>query len=136
MALIVQKFGGTSVGSIERIEAVADIIIRTQQQGHQVVAVVSAMSGETNRLISLAHEIDSRPSSRELDVLVTTGEQVTASLLAMAIIRRGHPAISLLSDQIGIQTDNMFGKARIESCLLYTSPSPRDRQKSRMPSSA
>ena len=115
MALIVQKFGGTSVGSIERIEAVADIIIKTQQQGHQVVAVVSAMSGETNRLISLAHEIDSRPSSRELDVLVTTGEQVTASLLAMAIIRRGHPAISLLADQIGIQTDNMFGKARIES---------------------
>lgn len=113
MALIVQKFGGTSVGSIERIEAVADLVVKTKQQGHQVVVVLSAMSGETNRLINLAKQIDARPSSRELDVLVTTGEQVSIALLAMAIIKRGHSAVSLLADQVNIQTDNMFGKARI-----------------------
>lgn len=113
MALIVQKFGGTSVGSIERIEAVADLVVKTQQQGHQVVVVLSAMSGETNRLISLAQQIDARPSARELDVLITTGEQVSISLLAMAIIKRGHSAVSLLADQVGIKTDNMFSKARI-----------------------
>lgn len=114
MALIVQKFGGTSVGSIERIEAVADLVVKTKQQGHQVVVVLSAMSGETNRLIDLAKQIDSRPSARELDVLLTTGEQVSVSLLAMAIIKRGHSAVSLLADQVNIRTDNMFGKARIE----------------------
>ncbi|MBH0049337.1 aspartate kinase [Pseudoalteromonas sp. SWYJZ19] len=114
MALIVQKFGGTSVGSIERIEAVADLVVKTRQQGHQVVVVLSAMSGETNRLINLAKQIDTRPSSRELDVLISTGEQVSVSLLAMAIIKRGHSAVSLLADQVNIQTDNMFGKARIE----------------------
>ncbi|AOT07294.1 aspartate kinase [Pseudoalteromonas luteoviolacea] len=115
MALIVKKFGGTSVGSIERIEAVADLVIRAKQQGHQVVVVVSAMSGETNRLLSLAKQIDDRPSARELDVLLTTGEQVSIALLAMAIIKRGHSAVSLLADQIGIKTDNIFGKARIQS---------------------
>ncbi|MDQ2044650.1 aspartate kinase [Pseudoalteromonas sp. 20-92] len=114
MALIVQKFGGTSVGSIERIEAVADLVVKTRQQGHQVVVVLSAMSGETNRLINLAKQIDTRPSNRELDVLISTGEQVSVSLLAMAIIKRGHSAVSLLADQVNIQTDNMFGKARIE----------------------
>lgn len=114
MALIVQKYGGTSVGSIERIEAVADLIVKTKQQGHQVVVVLSAMSGETNRLINLAKQIDTRPSSRELDVLISTGEQVSISLLAMAIVKRGHSAVSLLADQVNIQTDNMFGKARIE----------------------
>lgn len=113
MALIVQKYGGTSVGSIERIEAVADLVVKTRQQGHQVVVVLSAMSGETNRLINLAKQIDSRPSNRELDVLISTGEQVSVSLLAMAIIKRGHSAVSLLADQVNIQTDNMFGKARI-----------------------
>ncbi|MEM5513226.1 aspartate kinase [Pseudoalteromonas sp. AS84] len=113
MALIVQKFGGTSVGSIERIEAVADLVVKTRQQGHQVVVVLSAMSGETNRLINLAKQIDTRPSSRELDVLISTGEQVSVSLLAMAIIKRGHSAVSLLADQVNILTDNMFGKARI-----------------------
>ncbi|MCF6440302.1 aspartate kinase [Pseudoalteromonas luteoviolacea] len=115
MALIVKKFGGTSVGSIERIEAVADLIIKAKQQGHQVVVVVSAMSGETNRLLSLAKQIDERPSARELDVLLTTGEQVSIALLAMAIVKRGHSAVSLLADQIGIKTDNVFGKARIQS---------------------
>jgi aspartate kinase len=113
VALIVQKFGGTSVGSIERIEAVADLVVKTRQQGHQVVVVLSAMSGETNRLINLAKQIDTRPSSRELDVLISTGEQVSVSLLAMAIIKRGHSAVSLLADQVNILTDNMFGKARI-----------------------
>ena len=114
MALIVQKFGGTSVGSIERIEAVADLVVKTKQQGHQVVVVLSPMSGETNRLINLAKQIDSRPSSRELDVLLSTGEQVSIALLAMAIIKRGHSAVSLLADQVNILTDNMFGKARVE----------------------
>jgi aspartate kinase len=114
LALLVKKFGGTSVGSIERIEAVADLIVRSKQQGHQVIVVVSAMSGETNRLIELAKQIDPNPSSRELDVLLTTGEQTSISLLAMAIIKRGHSAISLLADQAGIITDNLFGKARIQ----------------------
>ncbi|MBD1584021.1 aspartate kinase [Pseudoalteromonas sp. S16_S37] len=114
MALIVQKFGGTSVGSLERIEAVAELIIKTQQQGHQVVVVVSAMSGETNRLLNLAKHIDESPSARELDVLLSTGEQVSIALLAMAIIKRGHSAVSLLADQIAIRTDNMFGRARVE----------------------
>lgn len=114
MALLVKKFGGTSVGSIDRIEAVADLVVRSKQQGHQIVVVVSAMSGETNRLINLANQIDSSPSSRELDVLLTTGEQVSVALLAMAIIKRGHSAISLLADQAGIMTDNLFGKARIQ----------------------
>jgi aspartate kinase len=114
VALLVKKFGGTSVGSIERIEAVADLIVRSKQQGHQVIVVVSAMSGETNRLIELAKQIDPNPSSRELDVLLTTGEQTSISLLAMAIIKRGHSAISLLADQAGIITDNLFGKARIQ----------------------
>ncbi|NOU52340.1 aspartate kinase [Pseudoalteromonas sp. JBTF-M23] len=114
MALIVQKFGGTSVGSLERIEAVAELIIKTQQQGHQVVVVVSAMSGETNRLFNLAKHLDESPSARELDVLLSSGEQVSVALLAMAIIKRGHSAVSLLADQISIRTDNMFGRARVE----------------------
>lgn len=113
MALLVQKFGGTSVGSIERIEAVAELIVRHKQQGHQVVAVVSAMAGETNRLVSLAQQIDTQPSAREQDVLLTTGEQVSAALLAMALIKRGYPAVSLVADQAGIVSDNMFGKAQI-----------------------
>jgi aspartate kinase len=114
VALFVQKFGGTSVGSLERIEAVAELIVKTRQQGHQVVVVLSAMSGETNRLIDMARQLDSRPNSRELDVLLTTGEQVSIALLAMAIIKRGHSAISLLADQVGIKTTNHFGKARIQ----------------------
>ncbi len=114
MALLVQKYGGTSVGSIERIEAVADHIVKTKQQGHSIVVVVSAMSGETNRLLDLAMQVDSRANSRELDVLLSTGEQVSISLLAMAIIKRGHSAISLLADQAEILTDNLFGKARIQ----------------------
>jgi len=100
---------------MERIEAVAERIIHTIKQGHNVVVVVSAMSGETNRLIQLAQNIESSPSIREMDALVTTGEQVTASLLAMTLISKGYSAISMLADQIGIKTNNHFGKARIES---------------------
>lgn len=115
MALYVQKFGGTSVGTPERIEAVAEQVIQTVHAGHKVVVVVSAMAGETNRLLGLAHQIDSRPSTRELDMLAASGEQVSIALLAMALIKRGHPAVSLLADQLGILTDNKFSRARILS---------------------
>lgn len=114
MALLVQKFGGTSVGTTERIEAVAELIIRSIQAGHKVVAVVSAMAGDTNRLLGLARQIDARASARELDVLAASGEQVTVALLAIALIKRGYPAVSLLADQAGVFTDNKFGKARVE----------------------
>lgn len=114
MSLLVQKFGGTSVGSVERIEAVADLIIAHRQAGHKVVAVVSAMSGETNRLIQLAKQFDDKPNLREMDALITTGEQVSCALLAMALIQRGHPAQSFTAEQAGIYTDNKFGKARIQ----------------------
>ncbi|MBU2881072.1 aspartate kinase [Psychrosphaera sp. B3R10] len=115
MSLLVHKYGGTSVATVERIKAVADRIIYTVQQGHQVVVVVSAMAGETNRLIELAAQVDNQPSTRELDMLITTGEQVSASLLAMALVSKGYSAISLLAEQIGIKTSSEFGKARIES---------------------
>jgi aspartate kinase len=115
MALLVQKFGGTSVGTIERIEAVADKVIAYRDQGHDMVVVVSAMSGETNRLIELAREIDPRASGRELDVLLTTGEQVTIALLAMALEKRGYPARSYTGGQVKITTDSAHNKARIKS---------------------
>ena len=113
MALIVQKYGGTSVGSIERILAVADRVIRHCKQGNQIVVVVSAMSGETNRLIALANEIDAHPPAQELDVLVSTGEQVTIALLSMALLKKGLPAVSYTGSQIKMLTDNSHGKARI-----------------------
>lgn len=113
MALIVQKYGGTSVGSVARIGAVADRVIAARQQGHQVVVVVSAMSGETNRLIDLAHAIQKPPNARELDVLLSTGEQVTIALLSMALDKRGCPARSYTGGQVRILTDNMYNKARI-----------------------
>ena len=113
MALIVQKYGGTSVGSVERIQAVADRVIRHREQGHQVVVVVSAMSGETNKLIALANEINERPEAREMDVLVSTGEQVTIALLTMALHAKGIPAKSYTGAQIKMLTDNAFSKARI-----------------------
>ena len=94
MALIVQKYGGTSVGSPERIKNVARRVARWHAKGHQLVVVVSAMSGETNRLIALAHEIQARPDPRELDVMVSTGEQVTIALLAMALMELGLKARS------------------------------------------
>jgi aspartate kinase len=115
MALLVQKFGGTSVGSVERIEAVAEKVIAYQAQGNQMVVVVSAMSGETNRLIELAREIDPKARGRELDVLLTTGEQVTIALLAMALEKRGCSARSYTGGQVKITTDSAHNKARIKS---------------------
>jgi aspartate kinase len=115
MALLVQKFGGTSVGTIERIEAVADKVIACKNQGNDLVIVVSAMSGETNRLLGLAQQIDTRVRGRELDVLLTTGEQVTIALLTMALEKRGHSAKSYTGAQAKIVTDNVHNKARIKS---------------------
>ena len=113
MSLLVQKYGGTSVGSVERIQAVAARVLKTAQQGHQVVVVVSAMSGETNRLLSLADEISGKPLPRELDVLVSTGEQVTTALLCMALSELGQQARSYTGRQAGIRTDDSYNKARI-----------------------
>ena len=115
MALLVQKYGGTSVGSIERIEVVADKVAACRDQGHDMVVVVSAMSGETNRLIDLARQIDPKAHGRELDVLLTTGEQVTIALLAMALEKRGYPARSYTGGQVKIVTDSAHNKARIKS---------------------
>lgn len=115
MALIVQKYGGTSVGSVERIGAVADRILKCHQDGHQLIVVVSAMSGETNRLIGLARALTSQPSPRELDVLVSTGEQVSMALLTMALHSRGIDALSLKGSQVAITTDSVHSKARIQS---------------------
>ena len=114
MALIVQKYGGTSMGSIERIENVAEKCIAAQKAGNDVVVTVSAMSGETNRLIALAHDIHKRPSPREMDVLMSTGEQVSIALLAIAIEKRGVPAVSYTGGQVKILTDSAHMKARIK----------------------
>lgn len=113
MALIVQKFGGTSVGTVERIQAVAEKLIQFQQQGHDLVVVVSAMSGETNRLIGLANELNDNPQGRELDVLLSTGEQVTIALLCLALEQQGVHANSYTGSQVRILTDNTHNKARI-----------------------
>lgn len=113
MSLIVQKYGGTSVGSVERIQAVAARVKRTLDQGHRVVVVVSAMSGETDRLIALAKAIQPQPVPRELDVLLSTGEQVTIALLAMALEAVGCPARSYTGPQVRIRTDSAHNKARI-----------------------
>ncbi|MFP4247502.1 MAG: aspartate kinase [Halochromatium sp.] len=113
MALIVQKYGGTSVGSVERIQAVAQRVKRTRAQGHDVVVVVSAMSGETDRLIGLARAVQPQPVPRELDVLIATGEQVTIALLAMALEAAGCPARSYTGSQVQIHTDSAHNKARI-----------------------
>jgi len=115
MALIVQKYGGTSVGTTERIKNVAQRVARFKAQGHQVVVVVSAMSGETNRLIGLAKGIQSHPDPREMDVLVATGEQITIALLSMALMEMGLKAKSYTGAQVRILTDNAFTKARILS---------------------
>lgn len=115
MSLLVQKYGGTSVGSIERIEQVAEKVAGFRAQGHDMVVVVSAMSGETNRLIGLANQIQATPDPRELDVLVSTGEQVTIALLCMALKKRGLDARSYTGGQVRILTDSAFTKARIQS---------------------
>jgi aspartate kinase len=113
MALIVQKYGGSSVGSLDRMHHVANKIIQAKEQGHQVVVVVSAMYGETDRLIGLANALTNQPDLRELDALIATGEQVSVALLSMALNDKNHPARSFTGSQIGIHTDSMHTNARI-----------------------
>ncbi len=113
MSLIVQKYGGTSVGTVERIQAVAERVARDHLAGHQLVVVLSAMSGETDRLLGLARAIQNPPSARELDVVLSTGEQITIGLLAMALEARGVPAVSYTGAQVTILSDSAFNKARI-----------------------
>jgi aspartate kinase len=115
VSLIVQKYGGTSVGSIERIRAVAQRAMKARSNGHRVVVVVSAMAGETNRLFKLASELCSTPDARETDVLVATGEQVSCALLAICLNGCGQPAVSFLAHQLRIETDSNHGRARIKS---------------------
>lgn len=115
MSLLVQKYGGTSVGSIDRIKQVADKIAAAKRIGHDLVVVVSAMAGETNRLLALAHEIAEMPDEREKDVLLASGEQVSVALLTLALKEAGYPARSFLGHQVRIATDNAYGKARILS---------------------
>jgi aspartate kinase len=115
VALVVQKFGGTSVGSIDRIRNVARRAIAAQKKGDKIVVIVSAMSGETNRLLGMAHEMVSVPDAREMDVIAATGEQVAAALTAMAIQNEGGQARSLLGHQVKILTDGAFTKARIKT---------------------
>jgi aspartate kinase len=115
VALIVQKYGGTSVGSIERIKAVAERVARSRITGNQIVVVVSAMAGETNRLFKLADQLSEAPNARETDVLVSTGEQVSAALLAIRLQALGHPTVSLLGHQLKITTDSCHGAAKIKA---------------------
>jgi aspartate kinase len=115
VALIVQKYGGTSVGSIDRIKAVARRIAQTRAGDNKVIVVVSAMAGETNRLVELANQLSSQPDPREVDVMLATGEQVSVGLVAMALLDLGVPARSLLGHQIRVSTDGVFGRARIRS---------------------
>jgi aspartate kinase len=112
--LIVQKYGGTSVGTVDRIRNVARRCLATQRKGHDVVVIVSAMSGETNRLLGLAKQISPLPDERELDVIASTGEQVTVGLLALAIHAEGGQAVSMLGHQVRILTDSAFARARIQ----------------------
>lgn len=114
MSLIVQKFGGTSVGTVERIRAVAERVAQAKKEGHDLVVVVSAMSGETDRLVNLAKSMAPEYRGREYDVIVSTGEQITIALLAMALESAGCPAMSFLGHQVKILTDSAFSKARIQ----------------------
>ena len=113
--LVVQKYGGTSVGSLERIENVANRVMKARDEGKDLVVVVSAMSGETNKLIEYANHFSSTPSKREMDILLSSGERVTASLLAIALQAKGYGAVALTGRQAGITTDNIHTYARIES---------------------
>lgn len=112
--LIVQKYGGTSVANTERIKAVAERIVRTAQQGNKVAVVVSAMSGETDKLIGLAHQVSPNPNEREMDLLLSSGERVTSALTAMAVEALGYKAMALTGRQMGIITDGVHTKAKIE----------------------
>src|SRR6266516_408865 len=114
MPLVVQKFGGTSVANIDRIKHVAGLIAKTRRAGDTVVVVVSAMSGETDRLVKLAHTITEFPDEREMDMLLSTGERVTIALLAMALRAMGFDARSYTGRQVGIMTDSTHTRARIE----------------------
>ena len=120
MALIVQKFGGTSVGTLERIQSVADKVLKTRAAGHDVVVVLSAMNGETDKLIELAHAIDEQPNPREYDVLVSIGEQITIALMSIALIAKGCPARSYTGAQAGIITNGHHKKARIVDITIDT----------------
>ena len=113
MAIVVQKYGGTSVGNLEKIRNVAERVIQSHKEGNQVVVVLSAMAGQTDDLIRMAHEITSEPEPRELDVLMSTGEQVSVALFAMTVQSMGYEVRSLLGFQVGILTDRLYGKARI-----------------------
>ena len=113
MALVVQKFGGTSMGSIERIRHVARRVLEERARGNDVVVVVSAMAGETDRLIDLVKQVTPEPNERDMDFVVSTGEQVSAGLLSITLNSMGHPAISLTGWQAGIKTDKAHTKARI-----------------------
>jgi aspartate kinase len=115
VALVVQKYGGTSVGSVERIRAVAERVAKARDRGDRLVVVVSAMAGETNRLFKLASELSEVPDARETDVLVATGEQVTAALLAIRLQAMGYPTVSFLGFQMNLATDSNHGRARIKS---------------------
>ena len=115
MALLVQKYGGTSVGTVERIKRVAEKICAAKRAANELVVVVSAMAGETNRLVGLAHEISELPDEREKDVLLASGEQVSVALLGLALKELGQPARSFLGHQVRIETDNAYGKARIRN---------------------
>jgi len=112
--LIVQKYGGTSVANVERIKAVAERVVRTAGEGHKVVVVVSAMSGETDKLIKLAGQVSSNPTEREMDILLSSGERVTCALTAMAVEGLGHKAMAFTGRQMGIKTDTVHTKAKIE----------------------
>jgi aspartate kinase len=115
MALIVQKYGGTSVGTTDKIKEVAKRVLSYKERGNQMVVVLSAMAGETNKLVAMANEMQHIPDGREMDVLLSTGEQVTISLFAMAVKEAGHDAVSFLGDQVKILTDSLHTKARIKS---------------------
>jgi len=113
LGIIVQKFGGTSVATVEKILNVADRVLDERKRGNNVVVVVSAMGKSTDELISLAKQVSTKPSKRELDMLVTTGEQVTIALLAMALHEKGHDAVSMTGWQAGVETEPIHGSARI-----------------------
>ncbi|OGW30574.1 MAG: aspartate kinase [Nitrospirae bacterium GWF2_44_13] len=114
MMLIVQKYGGTSVANVERIKAVAKRVVKTAKEGHKVAVVVSAMAGETDKLINLAHQVSSAPSEREMDLMLSSGERVTCALTAIAIEELGHKAMAFTGRQMGIITDDVHTKAKIE----------------------
>ena len=130
MGIIVQKFGGTSVADATKVKNVAKRIVRTQEEGHQVAVVVSAMGDTTDRLTFLAHEISANPPDRELAMLLSTGEQVSIALLAMAVTELGYQAISLTGTQVGIVTGGFYSEARIQHINDSRILSELDKEKS------